>query len=604
MKRPAKHATRRERGTFFLRLFSRHFASFAGALFLAIAPTASAQTPLDQRLNRVDFEQRLGERVPLNAEFRDETGAPVRLGSYLGERPVILAFAYYECPNLCTVVLNGLLESVRNLRPDVGRDFEIVVVSIHPGDSPAQAAAKKETYAKRYGRPGTAKGWHFLTGDAGAIQQVSEAAGFHYFYDPASKQYAHASGIVVVTPDGVISRYFLGIEYPPKDLNLALAQASQKKVGSLADRLLLLCFHYDPATGRYSLLISRVLQVAGIGTVLVLAGLMVRLSRHKPSPHMHGIGVVAMFQLLPERASSVAGSVDAIFFALMAVCGLIVVGITIAILYFCIRYRAGSEAKREARQRSIVFEITWTSATLLGFVGIFIWGAVVYFQMSRPPANASEIHVVAKQWMWKLQHPNGRREINELHLLIGQPVRLVMTSQDVIHDFFVPAFRTKQDVLPGRYTSEWFTPTRAGRYHLFCSEYCGMDHSKMGGWVIVLEPAAYARWLAEEPSSVSMVAAGERLFQARGCAGCHTPSATIRAPLLNGIYRRPVALSDSTIVIADDQYLHDSILLPNKQISAGYEPKMPTFQGQLSEEEVMQLIAYIKSLSDPQGGHP
>jgi cytochrome c oxidase subunit 2 len=168
----------------------------------------------------------------------------------------------------------------------------------------------------------------------------------------------------------------------------------------------------------------------------------------------------------------------------------------------------------------------------------------------------------------------------------------------------VPAFRTKQDVLPGRYTVEWFTPTKAGKYHLFCAEYCGMDHSRMGGWIYVLEPVEYARWLAEQPGSESMAAAGARLFQERGCTGCHAPNAAIRAPLLGGIYRKPVALADGTTIIADDQYLHDSILLPNKNISAGYEAKMPTFQGQLTEEEVMQLIAYIKALGDEQGARP
>jgi cytochrome c oxidase subunit 2 len=346
-------------------------------------------------------------------------------------------------------------------------------------------------------------------------------------------------------------------------------------------------------------------QFAGTGTVLGLAALIVGLTRRKQAARRYrSLGSLGAFTLLPERASDLAGSVDAIFYSLLAVCALVIAGIFITLLFFCIRYRAGSPAARQARERSIGFEIAWTSVTLLTFVAIFFWAAVVYFRMYRPPANASEIHVVARQWMWKAQHPNGRREINELHLLLGQPVALVMTSQDVIHDFFVPAFRTKQDVLPNRYTVEWFTPTRPGKYHLFCAEYCGMDHSRMGGWIYVLEPADYARWLAEEPGSESVVAAGARLFQQRGCSGCHAVNATVRAPLLAGIYRKPVALADGTTMIADDQYLHDSILLPNKHISAGYEAKMPTFQGQLTEEEVMQLIAYIKALGDEKGGPP
>lgn len=562
------------------------------------------QTLDKEQIARVDFEQSLGAQVPLNATFRQESGTPVRLGAYFGERPVILVLAYYECPNLCNLVLNGLLESLRNLHQQAGQDFEVVVISINPNETPALASAKKQTYVTRYARPGAAKGWHFLTGDRSEIEQVSHAVGFHFAYDPGSKQYAHASGIAVLTPRGIVSRYFLGIEYPPQDVRVALGEASEQKVGSLTRRLLLLCFHYDPNTGRYSLLITRVMQVAGIGTVLLLGGLMVGLSRKRSAAALHGLVPIVAFDLLPVRASDIAGSVDAIFYSLLAVCALITVGIFVTVLVFCIRYREGSPAKREPSPSAHRFEIAWTSATLVIFMAIFFWAAVVYFRMSQPPANASEIHVVAKQWMWKAQHPGGRREINELHLLLGQPVKLLMTSQDVIHDFFVPAFRTKQDVLPGRYTLEWFTPTRPGKYRLYCAEYCGLDHSRMGGWVYVLEPAEYARWLAEQPGGESIAAAGARLFQERGCSGCHSPNAAVRAPLLNGIYGKPVPLADGTTVIADDQYLHDSILLPNKQISAGYEAKMPTFQGQLSEEEVMQLVAYLKALVDQPGDRP
>ena len=268
-----------------------------------------------------------------------------------------------------------------------------------------------------------------------------------------------------------------------------------------------------------------------------------------------------------------------------------------AIIFCCLRYRDTVPASRTLHGGSANWlEVTWTSATFLAFVVIFAWSAHAYFERVTPPADAAEIHVVAKQWMWKTQHANGRREVNELHLLVNQPVKLLMTSQDVIHDFFVPDFRTKQDVLPGRYTTQWFTPTRPGRYHLYCAEYCGMDHSQMGGWIHVLAPADYARWLADESAGESVLAAGQRLYVSLGCSGCHAPNAVVRAPLLNGLYGRPVALADGTTVVADEQYLRDSILLPNKQISAGYPPVMPTYQGQLTEDEVMQLVAYLKSL--------
>jgi cytochrome c oxidase subunit 2 len=308
---------------------------------------------------------------------------------------------------------------------------------------------------------------------------------------------------------------------------------------------------------------------------------------------------------MSEPASNVAGWVDDIFFGLLAVCALVTAVIGLVILVFCVRYRAGGPPRwTPPLKRSGPLELTWSAITLVIFLGFFVWAAAVYARMMQPPSDAQEIHVVAKQWMWKIQHLNGRREINALHLQIGRPVRLVMTSQDVIHSFFVPAIRTKQDVLPDRYTSIWFTPTRLGTYHLFCAEYCGGNHSRMQGTVHVLDPAEYAKWLAGGEQSESVISAGARLFTARGCSGCHAPHGSVRAPLLDGIFNRPIALSDGSVIRADEQYLHDSILIPNKQITAGYEPLMPVYQDQLNQEEVMQLVAYIKSLRIPEGGAP
>ena len=303
--------------------------------------------------------------------------------------------------------------------------------------------------------------------------------------------------------------------------------------------------------------------------------------------------------IFPSQASNMAPKVDNIYFALLALCGTVAILIFLVAAFFCIRYRRGTKVDRTPLKGSpIPLEITWTAIPLFIFIGIFFWAAEVFFGMSRPPADATEIYVVGKQWMWKIQHPDGRREINELHLPVGQPVKLIMTSQDVIHDFFVPGFRTKQDVVPGRYTTEWFTPTQSGRYHIFCSQYCGTNHALMVGTVYVQEPAEQARWLAQQPAPDSLVSIGERVFRTRGCSGCHAPNAAIRAPLLDGIYGKQVPLSDSTLVTANEQYLRDSILLPNKQISAGYQPIMPTFQGQISEEELNAIIAYLKSLGE------
>jgi cytochrome c oxidase subunit 2 len=213
-----------------------------------------------------------------------------------------------------------------------------------------------------------------------------------------------------------------------------------------------------------------------------------------------------------------------------------------------------------------------------------------------------KIFVVAKQWMWKAQHASGQREIGELHLPLGQPIVLVMTSQDAIHSFFVPAFRAKQDVLPGRYTELWFTATQAGRFHLFCAEYCGTDHSKMGGDIVVLEPAEFQRWLAAHPGEPDMAARGEARFREYGCSGCHDRNAKVRAPDLAGLYGKPVPLSNGSVVVADDRYVRDSILLPQSEVVAGYEPIMPSYTGRIAEEDIADLIAYIRSLGNTSDG--
>jgi cytochrome c oxidase subunit 2 len=307
---------------------------------------------------------------------------------------------------------------------------------------------------------------------------------------------------------------------------------------------------------------------------------------------------------LPE-ASNLAPEVDRIFFALVALCGAVTFLVMALIIFFGIRYRRGSKASRAGKKlSSLRWETTWTLIPLFIFIGIFIWAAKAYYHMLTPPEDTADVYVVAKQWMWKIQHRDGRREINELHIPLGQAVKLVMTSEDVIHDFFVPAFRTKQDVVPGRYTTLWFTPTKPGKFHLFCSQYCGTGHATMDGWIYVLEPQDYARWLGRGDVPMSLAAQGERVFHTFGCSGCHSENSQIHAPLLDGIYGKPVPLADGTVVIADDQYLRDKILLPNKQIPAGYEPVMPTFQNRISEEELTAVIAYLKSLGNAKRKSP
>jgi len=303
------------------------------------------------------------------------------------------------------------------------------------------------------------------------------------------------------------------------------------------------------------------------------------------------------FHLFPPEASTTARNVDALYFALTLISLFFITVIFLAILFFCIKYRRGSPADRSnPSSGSNLIELGWTTVPTLMGLALFTWGAIDYFRIERKPGNAIDVQVVGKQWMWKLQHAEGKREINELHIPVDQTVALTLISQDVIHSFFVPAFRVKQDVVPGKYTSEWFKPTRTGEYHIFCSQYCGTQHAQMIGRVVVMQPQAYERWLKSGEQTESIVRAGERLFHGRGCSGCHAPNDKFHRPLLEGQYLKPVPLADGTMVTADDQYLRDSILQPAKQISAGYDNIMPSFSGHLSEEEIMQLIAYLKAI--------
>lgn len=301
--------------------------------------------------------------------------------------------------------------------------------------------------------------------------------------------------------------------------------------------------------------------------------------------------------MMPVAASTFAPQVDGIFWMLVAISGAIMLLVGALVLFFSFRYRRGTKAPRGAVPERINrdVEIGWTAATFFAFVFVFWFAAAAETTQFEVPADATEIHVVGKQWMWKIEHANGAREINALHVPIGVPVRLVMTSQDVIHSFFVPALRVKQDVLPGRYTETWFQPTRVGTYHLFCTEYCGTDHSRMIGGVTVMTPGDFARWTAAQPQGDTLADQGAVLFERAGCSGCHGGSDRIRAPGLAGVYGRQVPLEGGGFVTADEGYLRDSILLPQKHVVAGYAPVMPSYEGVLSEEEVIRLVAYLQS---------
>ncbi|HEY7306672.1 MAG TPA: cytochrome c oxidase subunit II [Bryobacteraceae bacterium] len=301
--------------------------------------------------------------------------------------------------------------------------------------------------------------------------------------------------------------------------------------------------------------------------------------------------------LLPERASSQAGDIDTLFWFITGICFVMTLLIFLGVVAFAYKYRRRENAHAVQIEGSNKLELTWSILPFLVMLVMFGWGADLYFKAQSPPKDAMEVFVTGKQWMWKIQYPDGAREINELHIPADQPVKLTMASEDVIHSFSVPALGVRHDVVPGHYDSVWFTADKPGRYHLFCTEYCGNQHSKMIGWVDVMEPREYAKW-ASGGAGGSLAEQGQQLFQQNGCSTCHQMEQQGRCPILKGVYNKPVQLNDGRTVIADDAYLRESILDANAKIVNGFEPNvMPNFKGQLSEENVIQLIAYIKSLS-------
>ena len=348
----------------------------------------------------------------------------------------------------------------------------------------------------------------------------------------------------------------------------------------------------------------------------------------------------------PDQASNFAGRVDAIYITLIALSAFFTIPVIVLIVYFGVKYRRGSSASRAGGKPGHWLEYGWIGGLMLLVVPVYVWSTGVYLDMFRPPSNAIEIYVVGKQWMWKTQYVNGRREIDQLHVPINQPVKLIMTSQDVIHSFYIPAFRVKHDVIPGRYTTLWFTPTKLGTYNLACSEYCGTDHALMRGQVTVMSQADFQAWLNESPTVAgqagtlgppsaagltgvqtpntqgggvsqgpgqlaagtsgltpgSMVQTGAVLFNRAGCISCHNMDGTGIGPSLVGVYNSQVQLQSGQVVRADEDYIRESVVLPYAKIVAGYQPVMPSFTGQFSEEELMSVVAFVKSLSDTSGG--
>ena len=306
------------------------------------------------------------------------------------------------------------------------------------------------------------------------------------------------------------------------------------------------------------------------------------------------------FPLFPEQASSVAPLVDGLYLGLVAITGAVSLLIWIAIFYLAIKYRRRPDNElAEEQEPPAALELTWTVIPTIVFIIIFVAGAWVFFRLQRVPDNALEVYATGRQWMWKFQHPTGQREINTLHVPVGRPIKITMASEDVIHSLWFPSFRVKNDVVPNRYRTMWFEATKTGRFHIFCAEYCGTLHSGMIGSVIVMEQTEYQQWLAGG-SEGSLASQGEKLFEKWACNTCHTNTAGARGPVLAGIYGRTRQLVNGQSVVADDNYIRESIVNPAAKIAAGFQPIMPAFKNQLNEEDLLRLLAYVKTMGSEQ----
>ncbi|HZQ41662.1 MAG TPA: cytochrome c oxidase subunit II [Acidobacteriaceae bacterium] len=300
--------------------------------------------------------------------------------------------------------------------------------------------------------------------------------------------------------------------------------------------------------------------------------------------------------LFPAEASTIAPYTDALYFFLVTISVIGLVFVTLLIFYFSLRYRRDKHPVAVQVEGSTILEATWTIIPLALFLVVFVWGGLLYFRIYNPPPNAMNIYVVGKQWMWKAEHPGGQHEIDALHIPVGQPIQLTMISQDVFHSFSIPDFRVKREVIPGRYSTVWFQATDPGTYHIFCTQYCGTLHSGMIGEVTAMTPADYKKWLDQSNSGMSLAQNGERLFASMGCNACHSGNASARGPNLAGVYGSKLTLTDGSQVLVNDAYLRDAILNPSQHVTAGYSPIMPTYQGQISEDGLIDLVEFIKQL--------
>ncbi len=515
----------------------------------------------------------------------------MKLGDYFHGKPVILVLAYYRCPMLCTLVLNGLTQGLLDMDFDIGRDFEVVTVSFDPRETPQMAAAKKQTYLTRDHRPGAADGWHFLTGKQAEIKRLADAIGFRYAYDPRTDQFAHASGLTILTPQGKISRYFYDVQFPGRDLHSAWSKPAPGRSARRSIGILLFCFHYDASAGKYGPAIFNFLRSGGVLTVVGLRrlGWLFAFARAATAVPDTAGGCAAMKEiaLFPQQASTSAIDVDLLFLFLTVVCGSVGFLSRGAVDLGSRSAIDAGPATRELRpdaaiaRPGMVLDLGHGPDLRLHVRGR---GESLYRCLPCPAKRLGRLH--HRQAM-DVEVPTSPRaaQINTLHVPVGRPVKLLLTSEDVIHSFFVPAFRLHMDVLPTRFTSAWFEASAGGGVftcfarsivvlRAFQDDRPGdRDGSRAG----------YQDWLSATAEG-SLALEGRKMFLKYRCVSCHSADENARAPVLEAIYGRAVALRDGTTALADENYLRESILHPAAQVVAGYQPIMPTFEGIVSRQ--------------------
>lgn len=576
-------------------------------------------------LQQVGIKEHLGSRLPLELVFRDERGVDVKLGDYFNQgRPVVINFVYHTCPMLCGMVLSGFTTSARQNSWTIGKDYDVISISIDPKDTPQIASEKKAHWIKSYGRDEavTTRGWHFLTGDALAIKQATDAIGFSFYYDAQQKQYAHAAAMFLATPDGKLARYLYGIEFPIQDFRLGLAEAAEGRSGSTVDHLLLYCYQYDPHSRGYVLVAWKVMRIGALLSVVLLGSMLgllwARERRHPNSPESgtqippgdsdhfqpNPEGLVTMdfvaSLFLPQARSSYASSLDGLFAFLLILSVVMFTLITGVATYWALKYkRKEGDEKRLSKPtyHNVAIEIFWAVGPLLVCIGLFHAGAQQYMDMRVAPGDSYVINVTARKWAWEFSYPSGKVD-SKLHVPVGKPIKLVMLSKDVIHSFFIPDFRIKQDVLPGRYAMVWFKADQPGTSTIFCAEFCGLNHSEMLSSVVVQTQQQFEEWVGFDPyKGKSDVEIGQAIYKEKACVGCHSIDGSPSAgPTFKGLWGKQETLADGSTVAVDENYISESILVPGAKIVKGFPPVMPPYQGSLKPEHIKGVIAYLKTL--------